>query len=118
MTCIHGLDEINCPTCCMIRHSIPDNALEVKVKKIRSFNPFFRQDSQEKEQMLREIKPIHAPETPGIIALNLDQRLLTTLPEFKNEMFRKRMSEIDLSKSEKHGISKKISLESPEWKFE
>jgi hypothetical protein len=40
------------------------------------------------------------------------------IPNFENKMFKDRLKEIDIAKSDLFGISKKIPLESPEWKFE
>ena len=76
MTCIHGLDEINCPTCRILKSAIP----------------------------LRGIK--------------LSKLAFPKINDFRNELFLERSKDLDITKEDNYGITKKIPLESPEWKFE
>ena len=59
---------------------------------------------------------------PDINQASLKARLkptfLNELPNFENNLFLERLKEIDVSKADIFGFSKKIPLENPEWKFE
>ena len=45
MTCIHGLDEINCPTCRILRSTLPTNKLQAKKEQfLKIKNPFFKKN--------------------------------------------------------------------------
>jgi len=120
MTCIHGLDEINCPTCRISISSIPKTDLKPKNPHENHLKPIslaFRQNSIEKEEFLKELRPNKIIEPHSINPIK-KPTLLTDLPNFKNNKFQERLDEIDISKSDVFGISKKMPLESPEWKFE
>jgi len=44
--------------------------------------------------------------------------LINEIPYFQNKLFLERIKELKISNEDTFGISKKIKLESPEWKFE
>ncbi len=119
MSCIHGLNEINCPTCRIVKHSIPHESLSLKNNSnLNPINPIFNRFLKRKEDLYGEIMPKRAKLNSFSINLVPKPNLLNGIPKFKNAMFLERMKEIDISKADLFNISKKIALESPEWKFE
>jgi len=121
MPCIHGLDEINCPTCRIVNFSLP--IVQGKIKDLRD-NPLkpkntaIAKNSSAKEKFLKDLIINKLPDNPKFISTISNPILLNTLPDFQNKMFLERLKEIDIIKSDTLGITKKISLERPEWKFE
>ena len=117
MPCIHGLDEIFCPTCRTIKFTVPKINFSFKDYNLKLENPFFKQFSLEKEDFLNELNSNNA--TAHLNPSNIVQKpnLLNELPNFENKMFFDRLREIDITQSDIFGISKKISLTNPELKF-
>ena len=117
MTCIHGLDEINCPTCRILKSTIP--LKELKLKKIN----FLKADDllsnkrvNLEKKLIEEITLKKSnPHPPNLIS---KPRFINEIPNFKNELFLERSKALDIVKEDNYGITKKIPLESPEWKFE
>lgn len=119
MTCIHGLDEESCPTCRIIRSSLPNVKLERrKMHDFKIKNPFFTTDASLNDKLSKEIttKKLNMPKTTGSPILK--PTLITDLPNFENKLFLERLKELDISKEDNFKISKKIPLENPNWKFE
>ena len=119
MTCIHGLDEINCPICRINNFSIPDNFLKVKENQIfRNDNPLFRKSSDIKQKLLKDLSPrqIKSPLEPW--SLISKPNLINIHPNIKKSLFQKRLNELDISKSDKFGINKRIKVKSPEFEFD
>ncbi len=119
MTCIHGLDEINCPTCSMMRATVPMKKVhEIKENFLKIENPFFKKNLKLKDNLVNELtnKRLNLNHAP----LNLIPKphLINQIPNFENKMFLDRLKELDLDKGDILGIPKKIPLENPEWKFE
>ena len=59
MTCIHGLDEINCPTCRLIRSIMPLNPIskiEHDKKDFRSKNSLFEENNSLKNNFYKDIE--------------------------------------------------------------
>ncbi len=117
MPCIHGLDEINCPICRLIKSTMSENQIKLKKYDLKSENSFIKHYFNKKEKFLNDLIPNKG--YPNINRINIIPKpnLMNNLPNFKNKMFIERLKEIDISKSDLFGISKKIPLESPEWKF-
>lgn len=120
MTCIHGLDEMNCPICRISRSTLPKNYyletndnLFTKIK-----NPLFRKNYHEDQETLENLFPKKVNLNSNPINLISSPNLINQNPNFKNKLFSARLNELDLSKFDKFGISKKIPLENSEWKFE
>ena len=121
MPCIHGLDEINCPTCRMTKSTIPESVLKIKElynNELRPYNPHFNKYNIEKDDLLKDLNP-KKEHLDSILSNPLPKpNLLNEIPNFKNNKFLERLEEIDISNSDIFGISKKISLKSPELKVE
>lgn len=119
MPCIHGLDEINCPTCRTAKFTFPNKSISgFKTPNIKIGNPFFNIDDRLENKIAREITAkkvnmIHPPVSPISKPF-----LINEIPNFENKIFLDRFQELDISKEDNFGISKKIPLENPEWKFE
>jgi len=117
MPCIHGLDEVNCPTCRITIFTLPKNAIKINMQtRIKSEYPFSIANSKENEEHFDELK-LNLPDMHKT-SRNLisNPKLLTKLPDFQNKMLLDRMREIEISKSNILKLSKKINLASPEWK--
>ncbi len=117
MTCIHGLDEINCPTCRILKSTTPLKDLIPKSKDFLIIkHPLFVNNRNLDEKLINEI----TAKKIGVHSPNFISKpsLINEIPNFRNEFFYKRVKELDLTKEDNYKISKKISLENPEWKFE
>ena len=118
MTCIHGLDEENCPTCRIIRSTLP--SVKVKGRKVPDLeikSPFFKGDASLNDKLSKEIttKKLNIPKTT--ISPILKPTFITDIPNFENKLFLERLNELDISKEDNFKISEKIPLENPNWKF-
>ncbi len=121
MTCNHNLDEINCPICRISNHTNPESLLRENLigkKPLFLKNQLFK-DNIDKNLHLKEKILNNSDRFPKLNNLNPIEKItfLNEIPVFKNKMFLERLKEIDLKNPDKFGISKKIALESPEWKF-
>ncbi|MFX1375280.1 MAG: hypothetical protein ACFFA0_05665 [Promethearchaeota archaeon] len=119
MPCIHGLDEINCPTCRTIKSTLPNNSFsEIRTPYIKVGNPFFDQKVRINNQIAEELAFKRLNNINPPINLVSKPYLINEIPNFENKMLRNRFQELDLSKDDNFGIAKKIPLENPEWQFE
>ncbi len=119
LICIHGLDETNCPTCRIIRSTLPKNFLDTNDNPfLKIENPLFRKNYSDNKEILKEILPQKVNNNSNLINLISKPNLISEIPHFKNKMLLERLSELDLTKFDKFGIIKKTPLESPKWKFE
>ncbi|MFX1595508.1 MAG: hypothetical protein ACFFBK_05545 [Promethearchaeota archaeon] len=117
MTCIHGLDEINCPTCRILKSTIPLNQLQPKSSNFLKINhPLFEKDENLDQKLRNEINnKKHSLQSPNFIT---KPAFINEIPDFNSLLFLERFKDLSLYKEDKFGITKKIPLESPEWKFE
>ena len=121
MPCIHGLDEINCPSCRIMRFSLPKNTpkiSELYSNPLKSDPPFFRLNTKECGNGINEKKPNLPDLHKTSINVISKPKLLNDLPSFENKMLLERLDQIEVSKSEILKISKISALASPEWKIE
>ena len=118
MPCIHGLDENNCPTCRTMNSLIPENRINLNQHNLKPQSQFNKLYLNKNDKFLNDLIPNKAQSTSNIINIIPKPTLVNEIPNFENKMFKDRLKEIDISKSDLFGISKKISLETPEWKFE
>ena len=117
MPCIHGLDEINCPNCRILRSTLPKDMLKKRKRHfLRIENPFSNINSNVNNKLINEFnnKKLKLPPNSLIPKPNV----INKIPNFENKMFLERIKDLDLTKKDKFGISKKIALEDSEWKFE
>ena len=118
MPCIHGLDEISCPTCRTMNSLIPENRIKLNNRNLKPESQFNKLYFYKKDKLFNDLIPHKAHLTSNFINIIPKPNLVNEIPNFENKMFRDRLKEIDIAKSDLLGISKKIPLESPEWKFE
>ncbi len=120
MTCIHGLDESNCHTCRIIKSQLPEEKKKLDSRNINYLkpeHPVLRQSYKKKDEFEKDLMLTREPMSPKFINPIMKPSMLNELPSFENRMFQDRMAELNLDKSDIFGISKRIPLESPEWKF-
>jgi len=116
MTCIHGLDENNCPICRVLKSTAPKDFLNINKSPFSHIeNPFFKKNSKLKDEISKEIIP---KKINGFTSPIQKPPLINEIPYFQNKLFLERIKELKISNEDTFGISKKIKLESPEWKFE
>jgi hypothetical protein len=117
MPCIHGLDEINCPACRILKSTAPLNGIRLKNSNFPTFNNSLTRKSDNLEKKLIDEITLQKSSTypPNLIS---KPHFINKPPNFKNELFLKRSKELDITNDDNYGITKKIPLESPEWKFE
>ena len=118
MPCIHGLDEMSCPTCRTMNSQIPENQIKLNKRNLKPESQFNKFYLNKKDKFLNDLIPNKVQSTSTFINIIPKPNLVNEIPNFENKMFKDRLKEIDISKSDLLGISKKIPLESPEWKFE
>lgn len=117
MTCIHGLDETNCPTCRMVKSSIPINQDKIDLRNdndLKPFNPLMDEMKRNKEDMLGKLTPNNTHLKLNLINKVPEANLLNRLPNFENKMFSERLNELNIDKSDLFKISKKVPLENSE----
>jgi len=120
MTCIHGFDEINCPTCRMVKSSIPTNQDKIDLlynNDLKPYNPLMEGKNRKKMEVLNNLTPHNTHFKLDSINTVPEASLLNRMPTFKNKMFSERLSELNLDKSDLFQISKKVPLENPELKL-
>jgi len=116
MMCIHGLDENVCPTCRILKSTAPKDLLSIKRPSFSHIeNPFFKKNAKLSDEISKEIIP---NKLKGFSPSLQKPPLINQIPSFKNKLFLERTKELNISNDDTFGISKKIQLESPEWKFE
>ena len=121
MPCIHGLDEINCPTCRIISSSIPKSFFKIKElydNELKPYNPHFEQFNIEKEDFVKDLKPKKGTPDSNLLHNLPKPNLLNETPNFKNNLLLNRLKELDITNSDIYKRSKKIALKSPELKLE
>ena len=91
--------------------------LRVKIKDLYQ-NPFLKREFEDKEKIFNEVIDNTSKLNQTSIIAGLRPSFLNELPNIENKMFLERLKDIDVSKADIFGLSKKIPLESPEWKFE
>ena len=117
MTCIHGLDEINCPNCQVLKSTLPLNGITPKKLNFPSLNRnAYIKNNDFKIELINEITPNKAIlHPPNLIS---KPHFINENPNFRNELLLKRFKELDILKEDTHGFNKKIPLENPERDFE
>ena len=119
MPCAHGLDEINCPTCRIVKSSLPINSLKsIKSPALKIESPFFKKSNQLQKELSKEVTAHRLEINHPSLNLISKPPSITETPNFGNKLFLKRAEELDIFKDDNFGISKKIALGSPEWQFE
>ena len=117
MTCIHGLYEINCPNCRVLKSTLPLNGLIPKKLDFPNLkkNAYVKNNDLKNELINEMISNKAIPNPPKLIS---KPYFINEQPNFRNELLLKRFKDLDILKEDTHGFAKKIPLEKPEWDFE
>ncbi|MFX0023819.1 MAG: hypothetical protein ACFE9S_15945 [Candidatus Hermodarchaeota archaeon] len=117
MPCIHGLEELTCPTCRILKSTVPLKGIDLQKSTIPSIsNSFSRKNINLEKQLINEISLKNkSPQPPSLIS---KPRFINEIPNFGNKLFLERTKELDITKEDNYAITKKIPLENPEWQFE
>jgi hypothetical protein len=110
MPCIHGLDENNCPTCRISKAALPKTPLNIDSRQneiIKTEHPLFGNKGNKSNQYIDDLNLKRSPLIPESVS---KPSMITDLPNFENKMFLDRLNEIDISKSDTFGFSKRIPL--------
>lgn len=121
MVCKHGLDEINCPICRISTSTRPLNDLNLEMlnnNPLKTENPFFKKHITNKQKLERNMFHLQNALKPNFIHKIPEITMVNQIPDFGNKIFNEQLENIDISKSDKFGISKKISLIKPELDLE
>ena len=119
MPCVHGLDENNCPTCRIVKSTLPYNSFkDIKSPALKIVSPFFKRDNRLQEILSKDITAKKLNITHPSLNLISKPPSINETPHFENKLFLERTKELDILKDDNFGISKKIPLENPEWQFE
>jgi hypothetical protein len=117
MPCIHGLDEINCPTCRILNSTVPLTGINLKKTNfLKAVDLPTRKNVQLEKKLMDEIKINKSNHNPPNLVSK--PSFLNEIPNFRNELFLERFKDLDIAKEDNFGITKKIPLQNPEWKFE
>jgi len=121
MSCIHGLDNNNCPICRISKSTIPNSPIDknsVKIENLRPENPFFKNHIENKKQSEEYLTHKNTLLSPNLINPLPAPNLINSIPNFENKDFMKKLDKLDINGLDTHGISKKINLESPTVKLD
>ncbi|MFX1568923.1 MAG: hypothetical protein ACFFCV_11225 [Promethearchaeota archaeon] len=117
MTCIHGLDELNCPTCRIIRSTTPLNGISLKnINFLKPNEMVSKKNLNLNEKLIDEIKINKTNSYPPNLILK--PKFINEIPDFRNKLSLDKFEEFDISREDNYGIRIKIPLENPEWDFE
>ncbi|MHA2184820.1 MAG: hypothetical protein ACXAAI_07445 [Promethearchaeota archaeon] len=118
MPCIHGLEEENCPTCRILKSTLPTKGfVEQKSQLPEIGNLFFKKNRSLDENVKKEILQGRPDLTPDSLNRIPQPRFINDLPRFENHLFQERIKELDITKEDMFGITKKIVLEKPNLRF-
>ena len=119
MSCIHGLEEGNCPNCRILKSTMPFNGLNPqKTRLVNITNPLFQKNRNLDDRVKKDLLRRRLDLTPNLLNRVPHPTLINDIPKFENRVFLKRINELDITKEDVFGITKKIPLEQPGWRFE
>ncbi len=121
MSCIHGLDNNNCPICRISKATIPNTPIakkSVKIENLRPENPFFQNHIENKKQSEEYLTKKNTLLSPNLINPLPVPNLINRIPNFENKDFMKKLDTLNLKGLDTHGILKKVNLESPTVKLD
>lgn len=119
MSCIHGLEEGNCPDCRILKSTMPFKGLNPQeTRLINITNSLFQKNRNLDERVKKDLLMRRLDLTPNLLNRVPHPTLINDIPKFENRVFLKRINELDITKEDVFGITKKIPLEQPGWRFE
>jgi hypothetical protein len=120
MTCIHGLDQANCPICRIEKAMVPSNSRKIEKlyeNPLDPKNPFLNENGGKNKEIEEQLKLKRLNANKDKFIIPKVPQSFNKLPDFKNQMFLERLKEIDITKSKDFKIPEKKTLESPKWEF-
>jgi hypothetical protein len=120
LTCIHGLDENNCPTCRVARSKIPLETLNKKdsdFEDIRPINPSLKLYRDQKDKFESNLFNKRKSINPNLIHNIPNPILINKIPNFDNKLYQERLNNLKLTKLDNFKIKKRVELDSPELKL-
>ena len=117
MLCIHGLDKNNCPTCRIIRSTMPINSIskiEINDNKLDPFNPFFDQNLASKKEFRKDLFSNQNKIQPDLIQNIPEPNLIGTIPNFENKLFLERLDDLKTKRKD----MQKVNLDNLELNLE
>ncbi|MCJ7650508.1 MAG: hypothetical protein MUP85_18010 [Candidatus Lokiarchaeota archaeon] len=121
MTCMHGLDDNNCPICRMSSSTFPINPINktsLNKNALNSFNHLFKNKLSGNMDFDDDISMSRNNVRPNLINDFPKPNLINSIPSFENKLFIERINSLRIEKPNDLKISKKISLENPELNLE
>jgi len=121
MTCMHGLDDNNCPICRMSNSNYPINPINrtsLNKNALNSFNHLFNNKLSGNMTFEDDVSTADRNIRPNLINDFPKPNLINSIPSFENKLFLERINSLSIKKPNDLGISKKISLENPELNLE
>ena len=121
MSCIHGLDNNNCPICRISKSTIPNTPIAKKsgkIENLRPENPFFKNHLENKKQSEEYLTQKNTVLSPNLINPLPVPNLINSIPNFENKDFMNKLDKLDIKELDTHGISNKVNLESPTVKLD
>ena len=101
MTCIHGLDENNCPTCRISKSTTPVNPInriEPSQNSIRTSNPFFEKNQAVKNILSEDLEKNGNLPRPKLLQQLPKPMTFGEIPNFANNLFEDRIGNLKLNK--------------------
>jgi hypothetical protein len=120
LTCIHGIDENNCPICRISSISVPKNLISKNKVNQEDFlikSPFIDDYSSNKEVYEKEISKKVNPLQPNLINPLPKPNLINQIPPFENKTLLDQLNKHDLANVDIYGITKKIPVKKGELEF-
>ena len=98
---------------------MPFNGLNPqKIRLVNITNPLFQKNRNLDDRVKKDLLRRRLDLTPNLLNPVRHPTLINDIPKFENRVFLKRINELDITKEDVFGISKKIPLEQPGWRFE
>jgi len=120
LTCIHGFDENNCPTCRITKSTIPIEELNkdsLNIEDLKPHNPFFRKHNVKKNDFESNVFNKRNQLKPNLIQNIPNPTLINNIPNFENKLYQERLNNLKLTKLDNFGINKRIKLDNPNLKL-
>lgn len=116
MTCLHGLNENNCPMCRISTSTKPNTVINtdsLKKNVLKAENPYYSDHIRKQEDFDAFIDNSENMMKPNLIGMIPVPNLINKMPTFENQIFSEKRVGLNLEHIDKLGITKKVELGSP-----
>ena len=121
MPCIHGLDEINCPTCRISNSVLPKTDLvrdNTNNDFLKPMNPHFVKYVKLNAEFENTVKISQDHFKFNLIKPIPTPKLINDIPQFENQFFNKQYSELKIESFDNFQVVKKTELGKSEIELE